>query len=332
MVDRTDRRCRAALRLLTRRALLYTEMVPTYRSSLELEVELPPDAGPTALQLGDHDPKRLAQAAARAADLGYSEVNLNCGCPAASARDGVYGARLMLEPQRVAAAVEAMRGATSLPVTVKHRLGVDDVDSFEALSRFVDIVADEGGAKAFIVHARKAWLSGLSPKENRTVVPLQPAWVHRLKTLRPELRIEYNGGIQSLAEAMSHLDQGLDGVMIGRAAYDNSWLLAAVDRDVFGDPAEPPTRAEVFEGLVRLCEAHVREGGRVHDIVRHCYGLFRGFAGARAARRALSGAGVGLDVPELRVVLGSVAAEHDPEPTLLPGLKPKGGVGEVLGA
>lgn len=332
MVDRTDRRFRAVLRLLTQRSLLYTEMVPTYRSSPELELELPDGAGPTALQLGDHDPSRLAKAAARAADLGYAEVNLNCGCPAASARDGVYGARLMLEPHRVAVAVAAMRGVTTLPVTVKHRLGVDNVDSFEALARFVDVVADESEADGFIVHARKAWLSGLSPKDNRTVVPLQPQWVHDLKACRPQLRIEYNGGITSVAQAKDHLDRGLDGVMIGRSSYDDPWLLTDVDHAVFGCDAVPPSRAEVFDGLVRICEAHVDAGGRVHDVVRHAYGLFRGFPGARAARRALSGAGARLDLAQLRRVIAAAGAQHDAEPTLLPGLQPQRSVGEIRGA
>jgi tRNA-dihydrouridine synthase A len=290
MMDRTDRHFRAFLRGITRRTLLYTEMITTGavlhgdRDHLlgHDEVERP-----LALQLGGDDPGELARAAALAAEWGYDEVNLNVGCPSDRVQKGRFGACLMAEPERVAAAVAAMRDAVDLPVTVKHRIGIDEADRYEDMLRFVTMVA-AAGCDRFSVHARKAWLSGLSPKENRTVPPLRYELVHRLKRELPHLAVEINGGILDLAAAREHLAAGVDAVMIGRAAYDDPYLLAAADRDLFGDAAEPPSRREVLARLLPYVERQLARGVPLQRLSRHFLGLFAGRPGARAWKRHLA--------------------------------------------
>jgi tRNA-dihydrouridine synthase A len=245
-----------------------------------------PEERPLALQLGGDDPGELAACARLAEELGYDEVNLNVGCPSERVQRGRFGVCLMAEPERVAAAVVAMRGAVALPVTVKHRIGFDEMDRYEDMLRFVDELA-AAGCDRFTVHARKAWLRGLSPKENRDVPPLRYAEVYRLKAERPELAIEVNGGVRSVAEARAHLER-VDGVMIGRAAYDDPFALAAADRELYGAAGEPPTRRRVVAELVPYAEALVGAGEPVSRLTRHVLGLFGGRPGARAWRRHLS--------------------------------------------
>jgi len=300
MHDRTDRHFRALLRRLTRRTLLYTEMIPVAGASRRFELACDVSGQrPVVLQLGGSDPWALAELSSRAERLGYDEVNLNCGCPSPAASAGTFGARLMRDPDLVAACVERMRSACSIPVTVKHRIGVDAEDSFEHLLAFVDRVA-QSGCDGFVVHARKAWLSGVSPKANRERPPLRPHDVHALKRERPHLRIEMNGGISSLGQAVGQLPW-VDGVMIGRAAYDDPGMLACADRTVFEDrQAADATEAEIAAWLLEYCGAWLASGGRLHDITRHALGLFSGRPGAKRYRRVLaeegSRAGAGLQV------------------------------------
>lgn len=307
-MERTDVHFRWLCRQLSARALLYTEMV-TVRGRVLPDLALARFEPPIALQLGGSDPALLAEATRRAVDLGYCEVNLNCGCPSTAVREGAFGARLMLDPAQVARCVEAMNqaaGAGSNPakVTVKHRIGVDEADSYAQLLAFVDTVAAAGCA-GFIVHARKAWLRGLSPKQNRSVPPLRYAWVERLKQQRPQLRIELNGGIESLQEALDHLagPAGLDGVMVGRAIYRDVMRFAAIDARVFADPAVEVSRTQLIERLYDYTQAWVGQGGRTHDVVRHVFGLFVGMPGGRALRGRLSGYGSQLSLAQLRTAL-----------------------------
>ncbi|HLT37048.1 MAG TPA: tRNA dihydrouridine(20/20a) synthase DusA, partial [Enhygromyxa sp.] len=247
MMDRSDRHFRRLMRLISEHTLLYTEMVTcaaVAHGDREQLLGLDPGAHPTALQLGGDDPAALAECARIAAALGYDEVNLNVGCPSDRVQSGNFGACLMREPERVADCVAAMRAAVELPITVKHRIGVDELDRYEDMLRFVDIVA-AAGCDRFTVHARKAWLSGLSPKQNRTIPPLRYADVHRLERERPELVIEINGGVRSLDEVAEQLEH-VDAVMIGRAAWDDPWLFADVDRRFFAcEPATPRERSTV---------------------------------------------------------------------------------------
>lgn len=292
MMDRTDRHHRYFMRRITRHTLLYTEMVTVgalLHGDAERHLAFHPSERPLALQLGGDDPEALTHCARLAAERGFDEVNLNVGCPSDRVQAGRFGACLMDDPDRVAEAVAAMREAVELPVTVKHRIGVDDRDRYEDMLRFVDRVA-EAGCDRFTVHARKAWLQGLSPKENRTIPPLRYAEVARLKRERPELVIEINGGILTLDQAVEHLqsvDGPVDAVMIGRAAYDDPYLFADADRRVFGDHRPPPTRLEVAEAMLPYFEEHVAAGGRPHHVVRHMAGLFTGQRGARLWRRTL---------------------------------------------
>ena len=262
-----------------------------------------PKERPLSLQLGGDNPRELAECARIAEDRGYDEVNLNVGCPSDRVRQGRFGACLMAEPDRVAVAVAAMRESTALPVTVKHRIGIDDLDRYEDMARFVRIVA-EAGCDRFSVHARKAMLGGISPKANRTVPPLRYDDVHRLKREHPELRIEINGGIASLAEVRKHL-KFVDGVMIGRAAYDDPFLLSTVDRDLYGDAAVPVTRRQVVEGMVPYIEERLAEGVQLARIARHMHGLFSGQPGARSWRRHL-GERATLPSAAVRVLLEAV--------------------------
>jgi tRNA-dihydrouridine synthase A len=289
MMDWTDRHCRFFHRILTRQALLYTEMVTAeaiLHGKRDLLLGFSPEEHPIVLQLGGSDPAKLAEAARIGADYGYDEINLNVGCPSDRVQEGRFGACLMAEPQLVANCVAAMRAAVSIPVTVKCRIGIDDQDSECDFQTFIDIVAD-AGCTTFIVHARKAWLKGLSPKENRDIPPLDYDRVHRLKGSRPDLTIVLNGGLGSLDEALQH--QGpLDGVMLGRAAYQTPWLLADVDQRIFGAAPNGLTRHAALEAMFPYMEAHLTRGGRLNNIVRHVLGLFHGEPGARTFRRILS--------------------------------------------
>lgn len=291
MMDRTDRHHRRFMRLITRETLLYTEMVTTaatLRGDRARHLDFDAAEGPIALQLGGDDPADLAACARIATDWGYDEVNLNVGCPSDRVQQGSFGACLMQRPERVAEAVAAMRAVTHLPVTVKHRIGVDDLDKYSDLLNFVDIVS-AAGADRLSVHARKAWLSGLSPKENRTVPPLRYPEVWQLKAQRPHLPIEINGGIMDLAQAAEHL-QHVDAVMIGRAAYDDPYLFARADADFFGQTdAMPVSREAVVEGLCELVADLQARGERPHLLLRHVLGLFTGVAGGRRWRRVLGG-------------------------------------------
>ena len=289
MLDWTDRHCRYFLRLLSRHTLLYTEMVTTgaaLHGDRERLLAHDPAEHPLALQLGGSDPVELARCARIAADFGYDEVNLNVGCPSDRVQSGRFGACLMAEPDLVADCVAAMRAAVTLPVTVKTRVGIDDRDSYAELVDFVDRVAS-GGCEVFIIHARKAWLSGLSPKENREIPPLRHDVVYRLKRDFPSLTIILNGGLTALDQIADSLQQ-VDGVMIGRAAYENPYLLADVDRRFFGSSAPPPSRQQVIRALLPYVETQLQRGTPLHCVTRHVLGLFQGIPGARAWRRYLS--------------------------------------------
>ncbi|MBP1611955.1 MAG: TIM-barrel protein, yjbN family [Acidobacteria bacterium] len=289
MMDRTDRHFRFFLRQLTRRTLLYSEMVTTgavLHGDRAHLLGFDPEERPLALQLGGDDPRALAAAARIGEELGYDEINLNAGCPSDRVQQGRFGACLMKEPERVAECVAAMRAAVALPVTVKHRIGVDDLDRYEDMLAFVDRVA-AAGCDRFIVHARKAWLSGLSPKENRDVPPLRHDEVYLLKRERPHLAVESNGGIHSLDGARAHLAH-VDGAMIGRAACDDPWLLADADAAIFGDEAPGPTRREAIECFLPYVARRRAEGVYLSHLVHGLLGLMHGRPGARAWRRILT--------------------------------------------
>lgn len=290
MMDRTDRHFRAFFRCISRHTLLYTEMVHAgaiLHGDRERHLGFDPEERPLALQLGGDDPAALAECARIAERWGYDEVNLNVGCPSDRVRQGSFGVCLMGRPERVAAAVTAMRRAVAVPVTVKHRIGFDDLDRYEDMLRFVDVVA-EAGCDRFTVHARKAWLRGLNPKENRNVPPLRYEDVYRLKEERPELEVEINGGIRGLEEVEEHLER-VDGAMVGRAAYDDPFAFARADRELFGDGAAPvPSRRRVIEELVPYVERRLAAGDKLHRVIRHMLGLVSGRPGARAWRRHLT--------------------------------------------
>ena len=301
MMDWTDRRCRAFHRQFTRRARLYTEMVTADAvvfGPRERLIGFDAAEHPVALQLGGSEPKRLAEAARIGADIGYDEINLNCGCPSDRVQSGKFGACLMREPALVAESVAAMKGAVKIPVTVKCRIGVDDQEPAESLFAFADAVK-AAGADALIVHARKAWLDGLSPKDNRSVPPLDYGLVYALKDAHPDWPIAINGGVPDLATAAAHLGH-VDGVMVGRAAYQNPDLLIGVDPDLFGEPAPVADAFEALEAFMPVIAAGLARGERLHDFTRHLHGLFAGRRGARAFRQVLATEavlrGAGLDI------------------------------------
>ncbi len=309
MMEWTDRHCRFFHRQLTRRALLYTEMVTAdaiIHGPRARLLGFDPAEHPVALQLGGSDPVKLAKAAEIGADFGYGEINLNVGCPSDRVQEGRFGACLMREPALVGECVAAMKVAVALPVTVKCRLGVDGQDTEESLDRFADIVV-AAGADALIVHARKAWLDGLSPRENRDVPPLDHARVHRLKLRLKDFPIIINGGIHTLEETEHHL-RHVDGVMLGRAAYQNPELLLAVDPKLFGTAAPASDAREAVENLFPYIERTMAGGARLHDVTRHLLGLFRGQPGARAFRRHLATKAVqpGAGMAALREALAMV--------------------------
>lgn len=289
MMDWTTSYCRQFHRVLTRHARLYTEMVTT---GALLHGDAPrflahdPAEHPLALQLGGSEPDDLARAAELGGRAGYVEINLNCGCPSDRVQEGRFGACLMREPERVASAVKAMRDATDAAITVKHRIGVDDAEDYPFMRHFVEAVAAEG-CTVFIVHARKAWLQGLSPKENREVPPLTYEHVYRLKQDFPDLTVVINGGIETLDECLAHLAH-VDGVMLGRAPYERPWLLADVDQRLFGTPNPVNTRDEALLKMAPLLDAMAARGEAANRLTRHLLGLYRGESGGKAFRRYLS--------------------------------------------
>jgi len=290
MMDWTDRHCRYFHRLLSHEALLYTEMVTApalVRGGALHLLDHNPEEHPVALQLGGSDPGELAQAARLGAAAGYDEINLNCGCPSDRVQSGTFGAVLMTKPALVADCVAAMRDAVDVEITVKCRIGVDDQDPEEVLPEFLSQVG-AAGCHRFTIHARKAWLQGLSPKENRDIPPLDYGLVHRMKALFPHLHISVNGGVDSLQQARAFLDAGLDGVMIGRAAYHNpADILAEADPVIFGSGSAADPVA-VARAMLPYISRHLETGGRLHQVTRHMLGLFAGRPGARAWRRMLS--------------------------------------------
>jgi tRNA-dihydrouridine synthase A len=322
MMDWTDRHCRFFHRILTRRTRLYTEMITADAIVFGPRQRLlgfDSFEHPIALQLGGADPTRLAQAAAIGADFGYDEVNLNCGCPSDRVQSGRFGACLMREPALVGECVAAMKAATRIPVTVKCRIGVDEQEPREALFAFVEEVK-AADADAVIVHARKAWLEGLSPKENRDIPPLDYALVVELKRAHPDLPIAINGGVHDLAAA-AELLRDVDGVMIGRAAYQAPELLIGVDPLLFGEPAPVADAFEAVKAYVPYVERELARGMRLHDMTRHLLGLFAGQPGARSYRRRLATLapqrGAGLEVLREAVNEVSRAADLDRSPQAL---------------
>lgn len=296
MMDWTDRHDRRFLRILSARTLLYTEMVTAPAvifGERERLLGFDPAEHPVACQLGGSDPAELAEASAIVESMGYDEINLNVGCPSDRVQNGFFGACLMAEPKRVRDCIAAMAGAVSIPVTVKSRIGIDGRESYEELLDFIDTVA-ESGCSTFIVHARIAILSGLSPKENREIPPLKYDVVRRLKADRPQLEIVLNGGIKDLDQAEAVLAESaegpaLDGVMIGRAAYQDPYILAEVDRRLFGEPDAPvKSRHQVIAELLPYARDSLERGVALHHITRHILGLFNGLPGARKWRRYLS--------------------------------------------
>ncbi len=289
MLDWTDRHYRLFARKISRHTLLYSEMVTTgaiLHGDQERHLGFSAEEHPIALQLGGSDPNELAQCARIGQRWGYDEINLNVGCPSDKVQSGMFGACLMKSPKIVGDCLAAMIDATDLPVTIKHRIGVDDQDSYQQLVDFVGSLA-ERGCEVFIVHARKAWLKGLSPKENREVPPLNYPWVYRLKAELPALTIVINGGIDNLAQSREHLGS-VDGVMLGRSIYHNPWLLAEVDRELFGENAATLYRENVIEQLLPYVERELAAGTRLNQISRHLLGLYQQVPGARRYRRLLS--------------------------------------------
>jgi tRNA-dihydrouridine synthase A len=320
MMEWTDRHCRYFHRQLSKHAWLYTEMVTSAaiaHGDRQRLLGFDPSEHPVALQLGGSDPDELARAAEVGAAFGYDEINLNCGCPSDRVQSGRFGACLMAEPALVGQCVSAMQGAVgaAVPVTVKCRIGIDDQDSEADLSRFVETVAG-AGCRIFIVHARKAWLAGLSPKENRDVPPLDYGRVYRLKAAFPELTIVINGGIATLEEALVHLE-AVDGVMLGRAAYKTPAILADVDRLLHGVDTPPLDAAAVLEQMLAYAARELERGTRLSCITRHMTGLINGKPGARAFRRLLTEEsvkpGAGLEVLEAAIAAARDAAARKAE-------------------
>jgi tRNA-dihydrouridine synthase A len=314
MMEWTDRHCRSFHRLLTRRALLYTEMLTTgavLHGDRARLLRFDSAEHPLALQLGGSDPRALAKCARIGADAGFGEINLNVGCPSDRVQDGRFGACLMVEPALVGDCVATMKAAVPVPVTVKCRIGVDDQDPERALETFAQAV-EQAGADALIVHARKAWLKGLSPKENREVPPLDYERVYRLKAAHPRLTIVLNGGVGNVEDAFEHLAR-VDGVMMGRAAYQEPWRLLAVDSLFFGDDTPFASPKEAAAMLVPYIERELSQGTRLHAITRHLHGLFRAVPGARAFRRHLAGAATTAAGAEVLIVALGLVSDRDRE-------------------
>ena len=318
MMDWTDRHCRRFHRVLSRQTLLYTEMVTApalVKGGAMHLLEFSDAEHPVAVQLGGSDPAELATATRIAADAGYDEVNLNVGCPSDRVQSGFFGAVLMERPALVGECVAAMRAVTDVPVTVKCRIGVDDQSPKTVLPHFLETIR-AAGVRRVTIHARKAWLQGLSPKENRDIPPLDYPLVHQMKRDFPDMHISINGGIATLDHAAQHLADGMDGVMIGRAAYHTpADVLLNADQQIFGQTYAPVTRIDAAEMMKPYIADHIAGGGRLHQITRHMLGLFSGLPGARQWRRRLSegahGADAGLDVLD-----HALAAVRDPHGAL----------------
>ncbi len=289
MLDWTDRHCRYFMRLISQHAVLYTEMITTgaiLHGDTHHHLHMDAFEHPVALQLGGSDPADLAKACALASRYNYAEINLNCGCPSDRVQNGMFGAVMMKNAQITADCVAAMQDAVDLPITVKHRIGVDDFDSYDFLCEFVDKVA-QSGCLTFLVHARKAWLKGLSPKQNREIPELNYQRVYQLKTDFPQLEIIINGGVTTLAQSVGHLEH-LDGVMVGREAYTNPYLLATVDQQIY-DSTEPViSREKIAEAFVNYVDNELSKGTKLQAMTRHILGLFHGMPGARQYRRHIS--------------------------------------------
>lgn len=289
MMDRTDRHFRYLMRLITSRTLLYTEMVTAnaiLHGDKPRHLNFHSSEHPISLQLGGDSPDAMAEAAQIGEEWGYDEVNINVGCPSDRVKNGNFGACLMAQPELVASLVREMKNRVSIPVTVKHRIGIDEIDSYEHMKRFVEIVA-ESGADRFSVHARKAWLQGLSPKENREIPPLRYSEVWKLKEELPHLVVEINGGVRTIEDIQEHLEH-VDAVMIGRAAYDNPWLFSDVDSLFYSQETEKISAPDLIQKMVEYTRVEVEQGERLPAITRHLLHLFHGLPGARVWRRHLS--------------------------------------------
>lgn len=315
MMEWSDTHCRSFWRLLTKNAVFYTEMVTTnalIHGDRARFLSFNKQESPLALQLGGSNSRQLSECARMAEDWGYEEVNLNCGCPSDRVQNNMIGACLMAEPELVAECIASMQKAVSIPVTVKHRIGIDDMDDYEGLHKFVSTLAG-AGCNTFIIHARKAWLKGLSPKENREVPPLQYDKVIQIKRDFPHLEIIINGGIKTLEQCETLLDD-VDGVMLGREIYSNPYLLADVDRRLYGIEATPPSREQIMYEFMAYCEEQMARGIRLNYMTRHILGLYQGMPGARGFRRVISeqahkkNAGIEVLTQALEAVLTAPAA------------------------
>ena len=288
MMDRTDRHCRYFHRLLTGKSLLYTEMLHSnaiIKGNTNKLLSYSHDEHPLAIQLGGSDPESLAEASVISEEYGYKEINLNVGCPSSKVQKGRFGAILMKEPKLVAKCVSNMKKSVSIPVTVKCRIGVDDMDQDAQLDRFIEEVSFEG-CNTFIIHARKAWLKGLSPRDNREIPPLNYERVYKLKDKFHHLNIVINGGIKTIEESLEHLNH-VDGVMVGREAYDNPLMLNSIDKEIYKETENSLTRTEILIKLVPYIQSEVNKGTKITHITRHIMGLFRGFHGAKDIRKYL---------------------------------------------
>ena len=288
MMDRTDRHCRYFHRLLTGKSLLYTEMLHSnavIKGNTDKLLSYSHDEHPLAIQLGGSDPESLAEASIISEEFGYKEINLNVGCPSSKVQKGRFGAILMKEPQLVAKCVSKMKNSVSIPVTVKCRIGVDDMDQDTQLDRFIEEVSFEG-CNTFIIHARKAWLKGLSPRDNREIPPLNYERVYKLKDKFDHLNIVINGGIKTVEESLEHLNH-VDGVMVGREAYDNPLMLNSIDKEIYKETENSLTRTEILIKLLPYIQSEVNKGTKITHITRHIMGLFRGFHGAKDIRKYL---------------------------------------------
>ena len=288
MMDRTDRHCRYFHRLLTKRSFLYTEMLHSnaiLNGDVNKLLEFKAEEHPLAIQLGGSDPGSLAEASVISEEFGFKEINLNIGCPSSKVQKGRFGAVLMREPELVSKCIYAMKKSISIPVTVKCRIGVDDMDEDAYLDKFIKEISFSG-CETFIIHARKAWLSGLSPKDNREIPPLNYQRVYKLKETFPELNIIINGGIKTIKESIEHLNY-VDGVMLGREAYDNPFILTEVDSEIFSDAMHPIRRTDILYKLLPYIQSEIDKGTKISHITKHLMGLFKGFDGAKNIRKYL---------------------------------------------
>ena len=288
MMDRTDRHCRYFHRLLTKRSFLYTEMLHSnaiLNGDVNKLLEFKAEEHPLAIQLGGSDPSSLAEASVVSEEFGFREINLNIGCPSSKVQKGRFGAVLMREPELVSKCIYAMKKSVSIPVTVKCRIGVDDMDEDAYLDKFIKELSFSG-CETFIIHARKAWLSGLSPKDNREIPPLNYQRVYKLKETFPELNIIINGGIKTIKESIEHLNY-VDGVMLGREAYDNPFILTEVDSEIFSDAMHPIRRTDILYKLLPYIQSEIDKGTKISHITKHLMGLFKGFDGAKNIRKYL---------------------------------------------